>query len=65
MREVLGPVNLRNLKEYPDRGVTAWFYLKEAGGAAGVYFRKKGGKLTVYKADFEAVKKQDGDEEDG
>jgi len=59
VRELLGPVNLRNLKEYPDRGVTAWFYLKEGGGAAGVYFREKGGKLKVYKADFEAVKKEE------
>ena len=63
VREAIGPVNLRNLKEYPDNGVTAWFYLKEGGGAAGVYFREKNGKLVVYKADFNAVKREGEDED--
>ena len=63
VRDTLGQVNLRNLKEYPDRGVTAWFYLKEDGGAAAVYFRKKRDQLVVYKADFNAVKKESDEEE--
>ncbi len=59
VREVLGPVNLRNVREYPDKGVFAWFYPKDGGGAAGVYFRKKGKSHVVYKTDFEAVKVQE------
>ena len=56
VREHLGPVNLRNVKEYPDKNVTAWFYSKDGGGAAGVYFQESKGKLVTYKMDFEAVK---------
>ncbi|MCH9650890.1 MAG: hypothetical protein K0U98_21885 [Deltaproteobacteria bacterium] len=56
VRELLGPVNLRNVREYPDKGVIAWFYPKDGGGAAGVYFRKKSGAFAVYKTDFNAVK---------
>jgi hypothetical protein len=57
VREALGQANLRNIKVYPDRGVTAWFYLKgEDNSAAGVYFKERKGKQTVYKADFNAVK---------
>lgn len=55
VRALLGQVNLRNVKEYPDRGVTAWFYMREGGGAAGVYFKESNGDLVVYKTDFNAV----------
>lgn len=55
VREALGPVNLRNVKEYDERGVIAWFYPKEGGGAAGVFFETKQGQLKVYKTDFKAV----------
>lgn len=39
VRAVLGPVNLHNIQEYPERKVEAWFYPREGGGASGVYFR--------------------------
>lgn len=57
VRDILGPVNLRNIKDYPDKGVVAWFYKKEAGGAAAVFFdKKKGGELHAYDLKWEAVK---------
>jgi outer membrane protein assembly factor BamE (lipoprotein component of BamABCDE complex) len=56
VRAVLGPVNLRNIRDYPERKVVAWFYPKEAGGAAAVFFETKDDRLVVYKVDFEAVK---------
>lgn len=57
VREILGAVNLRNIREYPERNVTAWFYPKEDNGAAGVYFEKdkKSGELRVYEAKYDAV----------
>lgn len=59
VREILGPVNLRNIRPYPDRGVTLWLYLREDGNAAGVYFREKRGKQAVYSFDFNAVVKNE------
>lgn len=54
VREALGPPNLFNVREYEDRGVTAWFYPKdEAGAAAGVWFRMKDHK--VYRINFDAI----------
>lgn len=62
VREILGPVNLRNIKEYPDKGVVAWFYKKEAGGAAAVFFdKKKDGQLHAYDLKWEAVKAGESD----
>ena len=58
VREVLGPVYLQNIKRYEDQGVTAWYYRKQDGGAAGVFFQEKRGVLKVYKFDFSAVKPQ-------
>lgn len=64
VRALLGPVNLRNIKEYPDKGVTAWFYKKEAGGASVVYFEHKGKKpdqpLVAYQWKWDAVKADEG-----
>ncbi len=59
VREILGQVYFRNIKEYEDRGVTAWFYNKNDGGAAGVFFKEKkkdDGIWTVYELDYDAVK---------
>ncbi|MEM6456762.1 MAG: hypothetical protein AAF772_16845 [Acidobacteriota bacterium] len=59
IRATLGQVNLRNVKEYDDGAVVAWFYRKEDGGAAGVFFNetKKGnGEWQVYDIKFDAVK---------
>jgi tetratricopeptide (TPR) repeat protein len=56
VRALLGQPNLHNVREYPERGVVAWFYPKDAGGAAaGVWFAEKDGGLAVYEADFEAI----------
>lgn len=53
VRRALGQPYHRNIKEYPDKKVTAWFYPKsEAGDAAGVWFNEKG---VVYQANFNAV----------
>jgi hypothetical protein len=45
----------RNIRDYPEKKVKAWFYPKnEEGEAAGVFLTEKG---EVYSTDFEAVKK--------
>ncbi len=59
VRSTIGQVNLHNVKEYEERGTVAWFYRKEDGGAAGVYFKeakKDDGNWLVYATDFDAVK---------
>ena len=58
VRMLLGPPNVNDVREYPERGVTAWFYARDArGGAAAVWFEKKGrnGQQVVYEAAFEAL----------
>ncbi len=58
VRALLGPVNLRNIKDYPERGVVAWFYKKADGGAAAIYFdkdKKKDGALRLYESKFDAI----------
>jgi len=58
--KIVGVVNYRNRREFPERGVVAWYYAKNADGeAAAVFFRKKGDDYVVYKADFNAVTKDD------
>ena len=59
VRKLLGHPNLHNVREYADRGVVAWFYPKDASGAAAAvwFHREKGAAApTVYMADFEAVR---------
>lgn len=65
VRELLGPVNLRNIRDFEDEGVVAWFYPKdERGAAAAVWFRPvRGGELSVYKFEYDAVKTGGGGEE--
>jgi hypothetical protein len=47
----------RNIKEYPDKKITAWFYPKnEEGDAAGIFFHEKNGKKLTYEMKFDAVK---------
>jgi hypothetical protein len=66
VREALGTPQPINVREYPERGVTAWFYPKAGRkAAAGVYYRKQGGVLKVYNVDFDAVAAEEGDEEEG
>ncbi|MEM7049465.1 MAG: hypothetical protein AAF604_07390 [Acidobacteriota bacterium] len=64
VRASLGPVNLRNVREYEDKGATAWFYPKDdQGSAAAVWFRRAGQEapLKVYDINFEALKGQQGE----
>lgn len=56
VRRLLGPPNLHNVRDYPDRGVVGWFYPKDASGAAAaVWFHKESGRTTVYLLDFNAL----------
>lgn len=50
----LGRPLLRNMKEYPEKKVSAWFYPKnDSGEAAGVFFNDA---KKVYQTNFDAVK---------
>lgn len=56
VRAVLGPVNLHNVREYPEKKAVAWFYSTGAeGGAAAVYFSldQRTGLYTVYETSYE------------
>jgi outer membrane protein assembly factor BamE (lipoprotein component of BamABCDE complex) len=56
VRRLLGPPNLQDVREYPERGVTAWFYPKDASGAAAaVWFRKGDSTSEAYQLDFDAI----------
>lgn len=56
IRRLLGPPNLQDVREYPERGVTAWFYPKDASGAAAaVWFRKGDSTIEAYQLDFDAI----------
>ncbi|HEX4964224.1 MAG TPA: hypothetical protein VF173_25600 [Thermoanaerobaculia bacterium] len=60
VRGLLGPPNLHNVRDYPDRGVAGWFYPRDASGAAAaVWFAKNEGRMTVYLLDFDALKPVD------
>ncbi|MDP9122596.1 MAG: tetratricopeptide repeat protein, partial [Acidobacteriota bacterium] len=49
VRELLGRPNPHDVREYQDRGIVAWFYSKDAAGAAAaVWFIRTPGALTVY-----------------
>jgi hypothetical protein len=52
----LGQVKHQNVRKYDDGKVVAWFYPKEGGAAAAVFFRERDGRLKVYDTNFEAVK---------
>jgi SmpA / OmlA family/Tetratricopeptide repeat len=56
VRSLLGPPNLQDVRDYPERGVAAWFYPKDASGAAAaVWFRKDGAAPEAYQLDFDAI----------
>jgi outer membrane protein assembly factor BamE (lipoprotein component of BamABCDE complex) len=56
VRRLLGPPNLQDVRDYPERGVTAWFYPKNASGAAAaVWFRKSDPDPQAYLLDFDAI----------
>ena len=63
VRDLLGPVNLRNIREFEDGKYIGWFYLKDpeaGGGAAAVYFQKDKDIWTSYRTDFNALEGQEG-----
>jgi hypothetical protein len=55
VRAALGPVNLRMIRSYPERGVEAWLYPKQGGGTAAVFFRRDTSRraLVVYATSFD------------
>jgi len=70
VRKLLGALKGTNIQEFPERNVVGWFYRKDNGGAAAVYFkekRKDDGNWLVYEADYDAIKPKvigsDGNEE--
>lgn len=59
IRRLLGPPNLQDVRDYPERGVTAWFYPKDASGAAAAVWFRKGTPpdtaIEAYQLDFDAL----------
>ena len=56
VRGLLGQPNLNNIRQYEDKGITAWFYTKDPQGrAAAVWFQRQAKGYVVYEADFDAV----------
>lgn len=54
VRGLLGTPFHANVREFPDDGVTAWFYpVDPQGSSAAVWFRPRNGELTVYKTSIE------------
>ena len=64
VRAALGQVNLHNVKPFPERKVTAWFYpTDEEGAAAAVWFREeKDGTNKVYRLNYTEVKPKEQEE---
>ncbi|HET9211629.1 MAG TPA: hypothetical protein VFR03_14575 [Thermoanaerobaculia bacterium] len=59
VRRLLGAPNLNNVRSYPERGVTGWFYPRSSNGdAAAVWFHKEDGRTVVYLTDFDALHPQ-------
>lgn len=65
VRDLLGQVNLRNIRDYEEGERIAWFYVREQNGyAAGVFFeRNDDGSYTVYSTDFDAVTPDQGQDQ--
>jgi len=60
VRDLLGAPNLRDVRDFPERGIAAWFYAKDGEGRAAAVWFSKGfskdkGVYTVYQADFKAL----------
>jgi hypothetical protein len=56
VRRLLGAPRPDNVRAYPEKGVTGWFYPRDAAGtAAAVWFHKEDGRPAVYLADFSAL----------
>jgi len=58
VRDLLGQPKLSNIREF-ETGVVGWFYKKEDGGAAGVFFRKnRRDEYEAYEVNFTAIERQ-------
>jgi hypothetical protein len=56
VRAALGAPNARDVRTWPDKGVTGWFYPRDdAGTAAAVWLQQRDGRLTVYRCDWSAL----------
>jgi tetratricopeptide (TPR) repeat protein len=55
VRRELGQVKFQNVRKYDGGKVIAWFYPKEGGAAAAIFFRERDGQLKVYDTNFDAV----------
>lgn len=56
VRRLLGQPNLQDVRQYPERNVVAWFYPKDASGAAAAVWFQAGDDGTVYQLDFDAIR---------
>ncbi|MDJ0835227.1 MAG: hypothetical protein QNK37_01860 [Acidobacteriota bacterium] len=56
VKAAIGPVYSQGIQTYPEKKSKAWFYKREDGGTAGVFFQEKDGVYKVYKVDYDAVK---------
>ncbi|MEM1182520.1 MAG: hypothetical protein AAGM22_29505 [Acidobacteriota bacterium] len=64
---LLGTVNNTHVREFTEQNRIGWFYRKEDGGAAGVYFREKekgSDDWVVEISDFDAIKPPSTEEEE-
>ncbi len=62
VRALLGQVKPQLNRAYEEDNTEAWFYEKEDGGAAGVFFRetsKGNGEWAVYHVDWDSIKAKD------
>ncbi len=55
VRAALGPPNAHDVRAYPDKGVVGWFYPREGGAAAAVWFDRRDGAPTAYLCDWNAL----------
>jgi len=56
VRRELGQVKHQNIRKYEDGKVIAWFYPRQAGAAAAVFYRPRDGQFKVDSVNFDAVK---------
>lgn len=59
IKKLLGAVKGVNVRDFKEQGRIGWYYPKEDGGAAGVFFKEKGGVWIVEVLQFDAVKAED------
>jgi len=59
----IGQVDRNLIKEFPEKKTTAWFFPREDGGTAAVYFLEKKGVKKVFKADYHAKDPEKGADE--